>query len=87
MARTCSCCGYPTLIRVSNTSRNPGRQFYACSNKMLNCGFNGWVDEDNVVARIQRDRELRRLQLENRNLKIVLVLSWMLFVAVLVYKL
>ena len=54
--------------------------------QMLNCGFNGWVDEDNVVARIQRDRELRRLQLENRNLKIVLVLSWMLFVAILVNK-
>jgi hypothetical protein len=40
-------CGGPTVLRTSQSARNPGRQFYACGKAMTDesrCKFFQWVD-------------------------------------------
>ncbi|KAI3505962.1 hypothetical protein L1887_28308 [Cichorium endivia] len=81
-------CGAVAIIRTSRTKKNPGRPFYACSKMGARCGFLGWVDEENSRYELEfQNRYVKELEIENRNLKICLIISWVLFLGILVYKL
>ncbi|KAL4563493.1 hypothetical protein LXL04_027536 [Taraxacum kok-saghyz] len=85
------CCGSPAIIRRSNTDRNPGRLFYACSKHAPQCGFLGWVDDEKTKKSFnQKDLIIEQLVLENEKLKKwkpIAIMSWVLFFIIIVYKL
>ncbi|KAI3701348.1 hypothetical protein L2E82_27119 [Cichorium intybus] len=81
-------CGSAAIIRTSQTKRNPGRAYYACPKMGARNGFIGWVDEEKLHSKAEiENRYLKELEKENRNLKICLICSWVLFVCILLYKL
>nr|KAJ0213124.1 hypothetical protein LSAT_V11C400223740 [Lactuca sativa] len=77
-------CGATTVIRTSYSKRNPGKLYYACTVKGPLCKFIGWVNDydqdcDFMAFRMKHEEQ-------NRKLKLYLVISWVFFVSVLIYK-
>lgn len=50
----CSTCGQPAIIKIANTERNNGREFYACprGDKV----WIGWADEEPEKHQFKRPR-------------------------------
>ncbi|CAI9267280.1 unnamed protein product [Lactuca saligna] len=85
-------CGAIGVIRTSTTKRNPGRAFYACPLEGPRSGFIKWVDEEKHghEAEIKNEGleiQIQELEVQNRNLKALLIISWFLFFGIVVYKL
>ncbi|KAJ1411435.1 Zinc finger, GRF-type [Sesbania bispinosa] len=78
-------CGRKVVVRISNTHKNPGREFYTCAipkDDVLNCRYFSWVDEESdMIAsdgnrateddfwKIQILRKIDILQLEVKGLR------------------
>ncbi|XP_042752161.1 uncharacterized protein LOC122194908 [Lactuca sativa] len=89
----CSC-GCLAIIRMSSTPSNPGRPFYACPTKGPRNGFICWVEETDtknmsveavMIAGLARSK--KKLESKIWKLKMSLVLSWIIFFGIIVYKL
>ncbi|CAI9288782.1 unnamed protein product [Lactuca saligna] len=77
-------CGAIGVIRTSTTKRNPVQG--------PRSGFIKWVDEEKHghEAEIKNEGleiQIQELEVQNRNLKALLIISWFLFFGIVVYKL
>ncbi|KAL4558566.1 hypothetical protein LXL04_036767 [Taraxacum kok-saghyz] len=58
---------------------NPGKLYYACTIKGPNCDWIGWVNDHKCDCKYFT----MKLEAENRNLKLFLIISWMFFFCLL----
>nr|KAJ0226078.1 hypothetical protein LSAT_V11C100025700 [Lactuca sativa] len=76
-------CGNVTVVRTSWTSRNPCRRFYACPKMGSRCGFLGWFDspmfQRSTIIIPGLLRTMNRYEVEVGQLKMCLLVSWVLF--------
>ncbi|KAL4555697.1 hypothetical protein LXL04_038325 [Taraxacum kok-saghyz] len=71
------------VIRTSWSKANPGKLYYACTIKGPKCNWIGWVNDQKCDCKHLR----MKIEAENRNLKLLLFISWIFFLSVIVYKL
>ncbi|KAM0051735.1 putative transcription factor GRF family [Helianthus debilis subsp. tardiflorus] len=91
---TCRC-GLPSVLRTSYTRANPGRRFHYCLIRgSRGCGFVAWAapppphptcpNYSEVSAELERmiriNEDAGKTIAENKRLKVLILMSWMLFV-------
>ena len=84
----CPRCNAPSIIRTSWTDTNPGRRFYCCSKS---CGIIDWYDPEmcpravQIIPGLLRSMNVLRATanqqaIQARRWKLILVVSWVVFV-------